>query len=135
VTTYLNGLVAHNPSVLPAAADIKFTEDNVRKKLGEGLWQTATRLRAFRQDILDVKQNTAASLVVLEEGGSPALFTLRLKIADQKISEIETMVVRTLRGPDPVLVPWEIFKVYSGQIHAVEAFMKVFPASMGTGWE
>ena len=29
----------------------------------------------------------------------------------------------SVRGPDPVLVPWEIFKVYGGQIHAVEAFM------------
>jgi hypothetical protein len=254
VTAYLNALVAHNPSALQVAANVKFTEDNVQKKLGEGLWQTASKLRTFRQDILDVQQSTAASLVVLEEGGSPALFTLRLKIANQKISEIETMVVRTqaegmifaidaiqtpskamnleltpaqrnsrqeainiaikypaglkigsfvnadtqfapdayrfengrlmagagctfiagcenikaqriptlagikyrepivdeeqgivllrmnfgpgsVRGPDPVLVPWEIFKVYGGQIHAVEAFMKVFPASLGTGWE
>ncbi len=254
VTTYLNALVAHNPSALPVAANVKFTEDNVQKKLGEGLWQTASKLSTFRQDILDVKQNTAASLDVLEEGSTPVLFTLRLKIADQKISEIETMVVHnqaegmifaidaiktpsksmnleltpaqrnsreediaiatrypaglkigsfvkadtpfasdayrfengrlmagpgctfmagceniktqriptlagikyrepivdeeqgivllrmnfgpgSVRGPDPVLVPWEIFKVYGGQIHAVEAFMKVFPASMGTGWE
>jgi hypothetical protein len=253
-TTYLNALVAHNPSALPVAASVKFTEDNLQKKLGEGLWQTASKLRTFRQDILDLKQSTAVSLVVLEEGSSPALFTLRLKIAGQKISEIETMVVRSqaegmifaidaiqtpskamnlelspaqrnsreeatriatrypeglkigsfvnadaqfasdtyrfengrlmagpgctflagceniktqriptlagikyrepivdeeqgivllrmnfgpgsVRGPDPVLVPWEIFKVYGGQIHAVEAFMKVFPASMGTGWE
>jgi hypothetical protein len=29
-----------------------------------------------------------------------------------------------VRGPDSALVPWEIFKVYGGQIHAVEAFMK-----------
>jgi hypothetical protein len=72
VTTYLNALVAHNPSALPVAANVKFTEDNVQKKLGE-----------------------AASLAVLEEGSSPALFTLRLKIADRKISEIETMVVRS----------------------------------------
>jgi hypothetical protein len=254
LTTYLNALIAHDPSTLPVAANVKFTEDNVQKKLGEGLWKTASKLRAFRQDVLDVKQNTAASLVVLEEGSTPVLFTLRLKIADQKISEIETMVVRSqaegmifqidaiqtpskamnleltpaqrnsreeainvatkypgglkigsfvtadtqfapdayrfengrlmagpgctfiagcdniktqrlptlagikyrepivdeeqgivllrmnfgpgsVRGPDPVLVPWEIFKVYGGQIHAVEAFMKVFPASMGTGWE
>jgi hypothetical protein len=254
VTTYLNALVAHNPSALPVAANVKFTEDNVPKKLGEGLWQTATKVRTFRQDILDLKLNTAASLVVLEEGSSPVLFTLRLKIADGRIREIETMVVRSqaegmvfaidaiqtpsqamnleltpaqrnsreeaigiatkypaglkigsfvtmdtpfasdtycfengrlmagpgctflagcdniktqriptlagikyrepivdeeqgivllrmnfgpgsVRGPDPVLVPWEIFKVYGGQIHAVEAFMKVFPASMGTGWE
>jgi hypothetical protein len=254
VTTYLNALVKHDPSNLPVAANVKFTEDNVPKKLGEGLWKTASKLRGFRQDILDVRQNTAASLVVLEEGSTPVLFTVRLKIADQKIGEIETMVVRSqaegmifdinaiqtpskamnleltpaqrnsreeainvatkypgglkigsfvtadtqfapdayrfengrlmagpgctfmagceniktqrlptlagikyrepivdeeqgivllrmnfgpgsVRGPDPVLVPWEIFKVYGGQIHAVEAFMKVFPASMGTGWE
>jgi hypothetical protein len=95
VTTYLNALVAHNPSALPVAPSVKFTEDSVQKKLGEGLWQTASKLHGFRQDILDVKQNTAASLVVLEEGSSPVLFTLRLKIAEQKISEIETMVVRT----------------------------------------
>ena len=107
VTAYLNALVAHDPAALPVAANVKFTEDNVQKKLGEGLWQTASKLRAFRQDVLDDRHSTAASLVVLEE----------------------------VRGPDPVLVPWEIFKVYGGQIHAVEAFMKVFPASMGTGWE
>jgi hypothetical protein len=41
-TTYLNALVAHNPSALPAAANVKFTEDNVQRKLGEGLWQTAS---------------------------------------------------------------------------------------------
>ena len=68
VTTYLNALVAHNPSALPVAANVKFTEDAVQKKLGEGLWQTVSKLRAFRQDVLDVQQNTAASLVVLEEG-------------------------------------------------------------------
>jgi hypothetical protein len=254
LTTYLNALVAHTPAALPIAANVKFTEDNTQKKLGEGLWRTASKLRAFRQDVLDVKQSTAASLAVLEEGSSPALFALRLRIAERKISEIETMVVRSqaegmifaidaiqtpskamnlelaptqrnsreeaidiatrypaglkigsfvnartafasdayrfengrlmagpgctflagceniktqriptlagikyrepivdeergivllrmnfgpgsVRGPDPVLVPWEIFKVYGGQIHAVEAFMKVFPASMGTGWD
>jgi hypothetical protein len=91
--TYLSALVGHNPSALPVAANVKFTEDNVQKKLGEGLWQTTSKLRTFRQDVLDVRENTAASLVVLEEGSSPALFTLRLKIADQKISEIETMLV------------------------------------------
>ena len=30
---------------------------------------------------------------------------------------------------------FEAFKVYGGQIHAVEAFMKVMPASKGSGWD
>lgn len=69
---------------------LKFTEDNVQKKVGEGSWQTVSKLRAFRQDILDVRQSTAASLVVLEEESSPALFALRLKISDSKINAIQT---------------------------------------------
>lgn len=38
-------------------------------------------------------------------------------------------------GPGNALVVWEAFKVYGGQIHAVEAFMRIMPASMGSGWE
>ena len=33
------------------------------------------------------------------------------------------------------LVAWEEFKVYGGQIHAVEAFMRYMPSSKGSGWE
>ncbi len=38
-------------------------------------------------------------------------------------------------GPGNALIVWEEFKVYGGQIHAVEAFMKIMPASMGSGWD
>jgi hypothetical protein len=37
-------------------------------------------------------------------------------------------------GPNS-LHAWEAFKVYGGQIHAVEAFMKVMPPHMGSGWD
>ncbi len=33
------------------------------------------------------------------------------------------------------LMVWEAFKVYGGQIHAVEAFMKIMPADRGSGWD
>jgi hypothetical protein len=38
-------------------------------------------------------------------------------------------------GSGNALIAWEAFKVHGGQIHAVEAFMKVMPATMGSGWE
>ena len=38
-------------------------------------------------------------------------------------------------GPGNALIVWEAFKVYGGQIHAVEAFMKVMPATAGSGWD
>jgi hypothetical protein len=41
-----------------------------------------------------VRQGVAASQVVVEDAGSPALFVLRLKVAGKKITEIETQVTR-----------------------------------------
>jgi hypothetical protein len=38
-------------------------------------------------------------------------------------------------GAGNALIVWEQFKVFGGQIHAVEAFMKIMPASMGSGWD
>jgi hypothetical protein len=253
ITQYLDALVAHNPSALPLADKARFTEDSVEMHLVDGLWKDASRIRAYRQDVLDVPQGVAASQVVVEEAGSPALLMLRLKVANKKIAEIETMVTRSQKegalfkvdalqaadknmtsvpeksqlpsredairiakfypaglkigsfvtvdapfapdayrvengvitagpgcsrpgceniktqkimehpfittrviavdedlgiallrmnfgqtnsyGPGNALIVWEEFKVFGGQIHAVEAFMKIMPASMGSGWE
>jgi hypothetical protein len=35
MTRYLNAMVAHDPSALPVAPNVKFTEDTVQMKLGE----------------------------------------------------------------------------------------------------
>jgi hypothetical protein len=253
ITQYLDALVAHNPSALPLDDKARFTEDSMEMHLGEGLWKDASGIRAYRQDVLDVRQGVAASQVVMEEAGSPVLLTLRLKVAAGKIAEIETMVTRTQKegalfkldalqsadknmlavpdksrlpsredairiakfypeglkigsfvtvdapfaadayriengvttagpgcsragcenikaqkimehpfittrviavdeelgivllrmnfgqtnsyGAGNALIVWEEFKVYGGQIHAVEAFMKIMPASKGSGWD
>jgi len=91
---YLDALVAHNPSALPVAANVRFTEDTVEMKLGEGFWKTASRVRPYRLDILDARQGVAASQVVVEEAGTPVMLMLRLKVADGKITEVETQVTR-----------------------------------------
>jgi hypothetical protein len=253
ITQYLNAMVAHSPGALPVAPKVRFTEDTVDMKLGEGLWKNASKIRAYRQDILDVRQGVAASQVIVEEGGTPVMLMLRMKVADKKITEVETQVTRTqnegrifninalqtpgkamnmvpersqlntreqaikvaqfypagmkigsfvevdapfapdayriengtitagtgcgragcdniktqtimkhpaittrvaavdeelgivlLRmnfgdtgsyGAGNALIVWEAFKVYGGQIHAVEAFMKVMPAAGGSGWD
>lgn len=253
ITQYLNGLVAHNPGALPLDRKARFTEDAVEMKLGEGLWKNASRVKPYRQDILDVRQGVAASQVIVEESGMPVMLVLRMKIAGRKITEIETQVTRSRKegaifninalqtpsaamgmaparselntreqavkiaesypaglkigsfvnvdapfasdayrvengsitagpgcsragceniktqnimkhpaittrvaavdeelgivllrmnfgdtgsyGPGNALIVWEAFKVYGGQIHAVEAFMRVMPASAGSGWD
>lgn len=252
LTQYLDALIAHDPGKLPLGK-VRFTEDTVEMRLGEGLWKSASRLTGYRQDILDVRQGVAASHVVVEEAGSPVLLALRLKVADRKITEVETQVTRAQKeggifetkalqtpgkamsavppraqlasreeavrlaqfypaglkigsftsvdapfapdayriengritagagcgragceniktqriiehpgittrvvavdeelgivllrmnfgftnsyGPGNALIVWEAFKVYGGQIHAVEAFMKIMPVGAGSGWD
>jgi hypothetical protein len=90
---YLNALVAHKPDDVPAAANLKFTEDGETLKLGEGLWKNISGLRPYRWDILDIRQGVAGALAVVDIGGSPALLALRLKIEGHKLTEAETLVV------------------------------------------
>ena len=71
ITQYLDALVAHNPSALPLDDKVRFTEDSVEMHLGDGLWKDASRVRPYRQDVLDTREGVAASQVVVEEAGSP----------------------------------------------------------------
>jgi hypothetical protein len=114
ITRYLDAMVAHNPGALPLDPKVRFTEDSVELKVGEGLWKGASKVRPYRQDYIDVRQSNAAAHVVVEENGSPVLLSLRLKIANQKITEIETMTTRgrtdgalftldTLQSPNPAM--------------------------------
>src|SRR5579864_8811224 len=92
ITQYLDAMIAHNPKALPTAAMARFTEDTKTLPLGEGLWKGASKIRPYRQDFLDVREGVAASHVIVEENGMPAMLALRLKIVNRKITEIETMV-------------------------------------------
>jgi hypothetical protein len=94
IDQYLTALVAHDPSRLPLADHVRFTEDTRDLKLGDGLWKDVTGLGTFRQDILDVRTGIAGAYVVAMENDKPVLFVLRLKVAGGKITEIETVVTR-----------------------------------------
>lgn len=254
LTDYLGALIAHDPDRLRVSDDVRFTEDTVVMNPGEGLWATATRLRGFRQDVLDVDEGIAASQVLVDEGDSAVMLMLRLRVRNGEITEIESVVTRSreegilfdiagvessdrammdyvpapsermsreeairaaefypaglktgsfvtvdapfapnayrlenggrmagpgcsrggcedikaqsiiehpdvttrvaavdeemglvlLRmnfgdtgnyGPGNALIVWEVFKVFGGQIHAVEAFMEVMPADAPSGWD
>jgi hypothetical protein len=95
----MNAMLAHKPESLPVAANVKFTEDCKEMKLGEGEWKVIAGLTDYRRDILDVRQGVAVSYLVIEENDAKILFSLRLKIADRKITEIETMAKYKRRKP------------------------------------
>jgi hypothetical protein len=98
ITKYVDAMVAHDPSRLPLAANVRFTEDSQELKLGEGLWKTVTKKGDFRQDYIDLKQQIAASHVMLFEETAQVLYSVVLRVANQagaqKITGIETLVDR-----------------------------------------
>jgi hypothetical protein len=95
VTGYMDALLQHDPSKLPLAETVKFTEDYADYKVGESpLWKGASRPRDYRQDFIDVREGVAGSHIMLEEYGVPVMLVLRMKLVDSKIAEIETQVTR-----------------------------------------
>jgi hypothetical protein len=117
---YFSALEAHNPSSLPLAANVKFTENGVEMPVGEGFWKTAGKM-LLKRDLLDTDKCGTHSNVVIEEKYTapktttpapksafsglsakppadgairPILYGVRLKVENQKIREIESFVAR-----------------------------------------
>jgi hypothetical protein len=96
VTELLYALVRHDVSGLPVAAALRVTEDAVEKPLAQvGLVRTVTRLRGFRQDIIDERAGVAGAHVVVEESGAPVLLVVRLKVVANALTEIELVATRS----------------------------------------
>jgi hypothetical protein len=96
MTTFLYALLDHDASKIPVADAVRVTEDGIEKPLARlGLLNTVTRLRGYRQDILDERAGMAGADVVVEEVGAPVLLVVRLKVVDLEITEIETVATRS----------------------------------------
>lgn len=107
MTDYLNAVIAHNPAKLPLAKNVRFTENCVDTKLGEGIWKTASTITPYRMDIMDAPQGVVGTHSVITEGDNTVLLLVRLKVADKKITEIETQVTQITPG-GPFSSPTEL---------------------------
>jgi hypothetical protein len=94
VENYFKALAAHDPAMLPLADNVKFTENGKALELGEaGLWTTAGALKHVHS-ALDTETCQAASQAVVPDGTMDIPVALRLKLQNQKLTEIETIAVR-----------------------------------------
>lgn len=91
---YFTALAAHDPAGLVLADNVKATENGKTIELGTaGLWTSAGMLQ-HAHSALDTEECTAISQAVVPDGSMPIPFALRLKLEQQKITEIETIAVR-----------------------------------------
>lgn len=93
VDSYLDAMSKHDPSKLPVAPQVKFTENGKAMKLGEGFWKTAGA-STYRLYAIDPQSGDAAAQAVVGENGDLDTFFVRLKIKNKKITEAETLVCR-----------------------------------------
>jgi len=97
ITEVLYALVEHDARQLAVAPNLRVTEDGVEKPLDKvGLVRTVTRLRGYRQDILDERAGQAVAGAMVEESGAPVLLVVRVKVdGEQKLSELELVATRS----------------------------------------
>ncbi len=100
VDQYLDAVVAHDPSRLPLTKTAKFTENGQRLELGDGFWNTVSDKGTYKLYMDDPEAGQVGFFGTMREAGTPVILALRLKIDKQKISEIETLVVRNGLGPN-----------------------------------
>ncbi len=122
MTQFIDALVAHDPSTLPLADNVRYTEDSRYAKIGEGIWQTVTASGGFRQDYIDTRKHVAASHVLLKESETQTLYSVLLYIADMKITGVETLVQRV--GPNGRFQPTELGAPIRGMNDPVPAGKK-----------
>jgi hypothetical protein len=101
VDTYIAALVAHDASKVPFAADVKFVENTVPMKPGDGLWKTASEgPTTFKIYVPDPVAQQVGFLGMLKEHDKdtdkPIQLGLRLKLKDGKIVEAEHLIARNL---------------------------------------
>ncbi len=113
IDQYLAALVAHNPSSLPLAKAVKFTEDGVPLELGDGLWATASGLSNYKVYFDEPAAGGAGVFTLIQENGKPVILHVRLKVVNKRITEIETLVARkettSLFGTENLTEPRPVF--------------------------
>jgi hypothetical protein len=94
VDAYFTAIAAHDSSSLPLADKVKFTENGKMLQLTDGAWKTAGKVK-FKHSALDTELCTSVTESVLPDGSTDIPYGLRLKLEDQKLTEIESIAVRS----------------------------------------
>ena len=95
-TEILWALAGHDVSKLAVAPGLRVTEDGVVKPLKDvGLVRSLTKLRGWREDVIDERTRQVVSSVMGEESGAPVLLVVRLKLEGERLSELELVATRS----------------------------------------
>jgi len=91
---YLTALLRHDPSLVPFAPCVKFTENNVALSIGDGLWGTISAEGRPDTQLMfaDPLAGEVGFFGVVSEHGVPGFYAMRLRIVQRRVAEVETLV-------------------------------------------
>jgi hypothetical protein len=91
VDKYLDALKKGDPSLMPMSAHPKYMENRNETELGKGIWQTPLAVD-FNRSLLDVDTCQTFTEIIHTSSEHHYVIGTRLKIEDNEISEIESLV-------------------------------------------
>jgi hypothetical protein len=100
---YWEAILSHDPARMHAAPGLKFTENGVALRPGQGLWRTLSGTGPRVLTFTDPARGAVVTSALVREGDRPALLIARLAVAGGAVSELETLVAR--RETSTFLVP------------------------------
>ena len=98
---YMAALERKDPSALPLAADVRFTENDVVLPIGDGAWRSIGKVYPDAMRAADAVTGNVSWFGTIEEHGNPAYYTMRMKVVKGRIAEVETIISRLPDGPKP----------------------------------
>ncbi len=90
---YLAAMVARDPARAPVASTARFTENTRELELGQGAWERITGVRNYKLYVTDPQAGQVALYTVIDGDERPGLLSLRLKVEDLLITEVESVHV------------------------------------------
>lgn len=96
---FLEALAARDASRLPLAADARYTENGQAMGFDNGMWQTASKVGAYRHVFADPESGQFGVFSTMDENGHGLTLGARVKLHLGRISEVELVTYRTGAGP------------------------------------
>ena len=91
---YLNAVVKHDPAAAPLVVGFRQTENAINVRPGSGTWTSVTALGKVQRRYFDPVSGQAAYYGTVEEGGTTALVTVRVRVENRRLTEAEWYIAR-----------------------------------------
>jgi hypothetical protein len=95
----LTALAAHDAKALPLAKNARYTENGQEMGFDNGLWQTMSKVGAYRHVFADPASGQFGVFATMDENGHGLVLGMRVKLELGFISEVELVTYRTGAGP------------------------------------